>query len=119
MPLVNTLQRTVNFASQSIRLAPLAVTFGAFIEPAFTIGDWVRQFILGPPFAWRWNRATLTFTTTAGTQDYQQKNIPANAAFGWLEKATWNDGGTPATVREIEVALNLGEETVQNAPVSV
>jgi hypothetical protein len=112
----NTLQRTITVTQQFVRNAPLV--FAGINDPAFTIGDWVRQFILGPPFAWRWNRQTATFLTTAQqpTQDYQQL-LPQ---FGWLEKATVTDNTvSPAIVHELEVVLNLGEETQPNLPTRI
>lgn len=109
-----TLQRTTNVAQNFVRNAPL--TFAGTNDPAFTIADWVRQFILSPPFAWRWNRATATFVTIAGQQDYQQ---PLKQ-FGWLEKASVTDNTVnPATLHELEVVLNLGEEVVQNLPTRI
>jgi hypothetical protein len=122
----NTLQRTINVAQNFVRNAPL--TFSGTNDPALTIADWVRQFILGPPFAWRWNRQTATFTTTAPTtnsttgavtvyQDYEE----SIEQFGWLEKATVTDNTTVSApvVHELEVVLNLGEETLQNLPTRI
>jgi len=108
-----TLQRTVNLASIFTRLAPNTGVGGFTNEPALSNGDWVRQFILAPPFAWRWNRATTTFNTIVGTQDYQI----SLANFGWLEKATLKDPN--GNYHELQVMLNLGEESTQNLPVSI
>lgn len=104
----------MNVTQNFVRNAPL--TFPGTNDPALTIGDWVRQFILGPPFAWRWNRAVSTFTTVAGTQDY----TASLETFGWLEKATVTDstGSTPV-VHELEVVLNLSEESVNNLPTRI
>ncbi len=70
----HTLAEVFQYASQYIRLAPLTFTTtpsgGRTADPALSIGDWVRQTLLSPPFAWRWNRATTTITTAIGTQDY-------------------------------------------------
>src|SRR5208337_811166 len=112
IPSTNTLQRTTNFGQQCIRNAPLVGIGGFANEPAFSFGDWVRQFILGPPFSWRWNRAVTTFSTTAGTQSYP-KSLPT---FGWIEKATVSDG---TKVYELQVALNLGTDLTQNRPISI
>jgi hypothetical protein len=111
----NTLQRTINVAQNFVRNAPL--TFSGTNDPAFTIADWVRQFMLGPPFAWRWNRATYTFNTVVGTQDYEEE-LPQ---FGWLEKATVTDNTVVLTpiVHELEVVLNLSEESVNNLPTRI
>jgi hypothetical protein len=107
----NTIGRTINVAQNFVRNAPL--TFSGTNDPAFTIGDWVRQFMLSPPFAWRWNRATATFTTVAGQQDYEEPL----GQFGWLEKATVTDSTN--AVHELEVVLNLSEETQQNLPTRI
>ena len=52
-------------------------------EPALTSGNIIQQTMLQPPFKWRWNRASATFSTTPNTTDYTQ-NLPN---FGYLEKA--------------------------------
>jgi hypothetical protein len=106
------LQRTVNFGQQCLRNAPLVGIGGFANEPAFSIADWVRQFILGPPFSWRWNRVVTTFSTVQGTQSYTQ----ALPSFGWIEKATVSDG---TTTKELQVALNLASDSVQNRPISI
>lgn len=113
MAVTNTLQRSVNFASLNVGQAPLSSVGGFVNEPALTIGDYVRQFILGPPFAWRWNRATTTINAVAGTQDY-----PVSLSdFGWLEKSTVVDPNL--NTYELEVVLNLSEESVKNLPTRI
>src|SRR5208282_5833203 len=64
-----TLQQTVNYAQTCIRMAPLTGIGGNPTEPAFSMGNWVRQFILGS-FSWRWNRGSFSFPAVQGTQDY-------------------------------------------------
>lgn len=117
MAVTNTLQRILNVAQTYIRQAPLI--FPALSAPndlAFLAGDWVRQFMLAPPFAWRWNRTNSTFTTTAGNQDYSV-SLPT---FGWLEKASITDNTvSPAVVTELTVQMNLGEESIQNQPLFI
>lgn len=176
MPSTKTLQNVVDIASIFTRQIPLTNVGGISNQPAFGMGDWVRGFILGPPFAWRWNRSQTAFITTAGVQDYALTNWQASTAvalgliyidpngyqqqvttagntgnsapawsatpgnttadnagggtavwtnkgavglatplatFGWLEKASVNDG---SKVFELEVLLNLAEESVQNLP---
>jgi|SRR5581483_6366290 len=107
------LQRTLQMASVFVRQAPLTNVGGFALEPGFSIADWVRQFILAPPFAWRWNRAVATFQTAQAQQDYSV-SIPA-PGLGWIEKATVNDG----VVHELEVALNLSEESGQELPTKI
>jgi hypothetical protein len=62
-------------------------------EPAFSIADWVRQFILAAPFAWRWNRSFGAITTAPGVQDYTLANylIASND----FTNAAWIPGGSP------------------------
>ena len=107
MAATNTLQKTLNLASIFVGGAPLSAIIGVANEPALSIGDWVRQFILAPPFAWSWNRATTTITVTSPTQDY----VKVLTDFGWMEKATWDDSSNP--VRELEIVLNLPETREQ------
>jgi hypothetical protein len=110
----NTIGRCINVAQNFVRNAPL--TFSGTNDPAFTIGDWVRQFMLSPPFAWRWNRATYSFTTTAGVQDYQE----SLEQFGWLEKATVTDNTvSPSAVHELMVVLDVSEESTENLPTRI
>lgn len=172
----NTLQRALNFVQPFVLGNPLSGLLAIANEPALSIGDWVRQFILGPPFSWRWNRAQTAFIAKPGVQDYVVTFWQANTAyalytivvdingneqlvttagtsgasqpvwnpatnattadggtlvwtnqgavgvstplqnFGWLEKATWSDG---TNFQELQVALNLGEDSKQNPPVSI
>lgn len=113
----NTLQRIVNVAQIYIRQAPL--TFPALPAPndlVLLAGDWVRQFILSPPFAWRWNRSVYSFTTVPNQQDYSI----AVPKLGWIEKATITDSAvSPAVTYELEVQLNLAQETAPNQPVYI
>jgi hypothetical protein len=109
-----TLQRTINLTQQFVRNAPL--TFGSNNDPALLNADWVRQFLLAAPFAWRWNRSVTTFQTAAGTQDY---SVSA-ATFGWIEKATFTDltqSVNPA--RELEVKMILADEKQQGELVHI
>ena len=76
------LSQTVSLASKYIYNSPLLYTNDG--ELAFRAGDFVRQFILSPPFAWRWNRGFVApIQTVVGQSDYTV-SIPD---FGWLEKA--------------------------------
>ena len=67
-------------------------------ELAYSLGDEVRQFLLAPPFGWRWNRAELPpIVCQAGETDYTV-SVPD---FGWLERA-WiqypPSSGTPTQI---------------------
>lgn len=107
MAIVNTLQKAVNLSSIFVGGAPLSAIIGVANEPALSIGDWVRQFILSPPFAWSWNRATTTVTVALADQD----KTKAIADWGWLEKATYDNGTDP--IQELEIVLSIGETRVQ------
>lgn len=115
MPSTITLDRTQKAVRRFIRRAPL--TFTDTLDPALTIGDWVRNFILSPPFAWRWNRAFVTpQTLVAGTQDYVI-NLPN---FGWVEQAVLTDSiVSPVASYQLEVALNLSIESGNNLPTKI
>ena len=76
------LKRTVELASKYIYNSPLIYSNDG--ELAYRMGDYVRQFILAPPFAWRWNRGFYSFNTVVGQTDY---TLPISD-FGWLEKAS-------------------------------
>ncbi len=76
------LKTTIQIASRYLYNAPLLyVNSGAL---AYSLGDEVRQFLLSPPFVWRWNRAEITpITCLAGKSDYSV-NVPD---FGFIERA--------------------------------
>lgn len=108
------LSRTVTLASQMIRNAPL-VFAAQNNDPALSNADWVKQMILSPPFAWRWNRASSvpsspTFTTTIGTTDY---TVPLSD-FGWIEKAVAYDPSNGYQAFELVTDLVQGQETQAN-----
>jgi hypothetical protein len=104
------LSRTIALASARLRFMPLQITNN---DPAFSDADWVRQFILASPFAWNWNRFTVTFTCVVGQQDY----VESAATFGWIEKATYYDSTQSENpTKELTVRLTLGEETVEGEP---
>jgi|HubBroStandDraft_3_1064219.scaffolds.fasta_scaffold69096_3 hypothetical protein len=107
----------MNVATIYIRNAPM--TFPTYTSPndlALLAGDWVRQFMLSPPFAWRWNRTVTSFNTIAGQQDYPE----VLSTFGWIEKANLVDNTqAPAVAVELQTRLNLSLETQTSQPVSV
>jgi len=113
------LSRVVEMTRRFINRAPLVFT--GTNDPAFSIGDWVRGFILSPPLAWRWNRGTKQIALVPGQQDYVL-NIPN---FGWLEQAAITDQITtsstpsPMPTYQLIVRLDLDVETVQNQPTHI
>lgn len=107
------LQRSVTLASSFIRYAPLTMSAN---DPALSNADWVRQFILSPPFAWRWNRVEVpTITTVVGQSDYSV----SLASFGWIEKAVLFYPNNGNIAQELEVENNLAPETVPNLPLKI
>ena len=66
MPSTVTLQNTTSFASIYTRLNPLVNVGAVSNEPALTIGNIIRGMLLGPPFAWRWNRQQTAFKANIG-----------------------------------------------------
>jgi len=63
-----TLLQTIEWAKRFI--FQRRTNFGNFNEPAISSANIVMQTILGPPFAWQWNRAVTGFICTPGQQDY-------------------------------------------------
>lgn len=110
MPSTIQLSRTILVTQNYVRNAPLTL---ASNEPAFSNADWVRQFLLAPPFAWPWNRKTVSVDCVVGQQDYSV----ALSDYGWLEKGVVVDPDT--TAYEIEVKTVLGDETLPNQPTHV
>lgn len=104
-----TINRTMTYVQRFISQYPL--TFSGTNDPAFGIGDWVRNLILGAPFAWRWNRATASTTCVVGQNDYQIK-LPD---FGWLEQASVFDSVANASY-SLQVKLTATKEVVNNQP---
>lgn len=69
--------------------------------------------ILAPPFAWQWNRSSITFNTVIGQSDYSQ-SLPT---FGWLERATiYNSTLEPPTYElEIKTAISADGDNIRPA----
>jgi len=109
------LSRTIALAQQFVRNAPLTFTGPTDNDPAFSNADWVRQFILSPPFAWRWNRTETPITCTIGVTDYQV-SLPS---FGWIEKAIVTFGVNGEQTTELEIVTNLTVESNPNLPTRI
>jgi hypothetical protein len=114
MATINTIQGSLNFCAAFILNRPPMNVAGNYQEPALTLANLIMSTILGPPFAWQWNRATTTFDATeeAGT-DYQE-SIPT---FGWLERATVTD--SDGNVTEIAVVTSLATDGNQSLPFQI
>ena len=114
------LQRTINRTSQFLRLQPLLFQKNTANDPAFSNADWVKQLILSPPFAWRWNRTAATFTdptfvTIIGQTDYVV-NLPT---FGWIEKAVAYEPVNGYLTHELQVGLIFGADAQTNQPARI
>jgi hypothetical protein len=105
-----TLGRSINYAQQFVRNAPL--TFSGTNDPAFFNADWVRQFILSPPFSWRWNRGQIIIDLVQGQQDYTIK-IPT---FGWLEKGSLINAVAQPQSWQLTISTELTVESNQQVP---
>ena len=91
------------------------LSLGNSKEPLLTSANIIKQTILGPPFAWRWNRQIVPFTATIGQQDYSQ-----SVNCGWIEVASAQDiSVTPAKWYEMENHQVLGLDTAQARPTKI
>lgn len=100
-----TLQNTINWALPFLNYAP--VTIGTNNEPAITSANTILQTILAPPFSWKWNRKTITFSLTPGTQDYSQ----AISNYGFFEIGSIALTGAQTFPLEHHEVLSAGVET--------
>jgi hypothetical protein len=107
------LTNTTAWAQAFCRLQPLTGVGGIAGEPSVTNANGVKQFILGPPFAWRWNRKTNSaITTIVGQQDYTIV-VPD---FGWLEGGSISDG---TRMYGLQPRLMLEDSVDQGRPLLV
>jgi hypothetical protein len=95
------LQNTVNWEKSFIEQQPVLVNG---MEPVLSSANLILQTILGPPFAWPWNRAALSFATVA--QDFSAVGL---TDFGFLEGGTAQAPGGASW--EISVKNVLQRET--------
>ena len=86
--MANTLQDTANYITPFSRY--MQPNIGTNNMPMIGIANIVRNIMLSAPFIWRFNRniVNLTGPVVQGVQDYTQ----SFSDFGFLEKATANDG---------------------------
>lgn len=106
------LQRSVTLASAFVRYAPLTMSAN---DPALSNADWVRQFILSAPFAWRWNRKVISFTTVVGQTDYEEEL----SQFGWIENAVGYFPENGNSTFELGVENSLMVESLTNQPTKI
>jgi hypothetical protein len=109
-----TIQNAINFVSALIKQQRLNVNN---MEPGLTMGNIILQRILGPPFAWRFNRANFSIPiSTAGGTDYvvslpllgrietqwlSSSSNPAMALGGAISLAKTSDQGRPTLVAPV------------------
>jgi hypothetical protein len=94
--MANTLQDTANYITPFARY--MQPNIGTNNMPLIGIANIVRNVMLSAPFIWRFNRNNVNLTgtgnppsgVTQGVQDYTQNFTD----FGFIEKATANDGKT-------------------------
>jgi len=113
MSSTNTLLRSIGYAQQFIRNSPL--TFSGNSDPALFNADWVKQFILSPPFAWRWNRGAVQIDLVQGTQDYVV-NVPT---FGWMERVSMVNSAIQPQSWALTISNELTVETNQQVPTHI
>lgn len=97
----NQLAASITWAQQFNFNRNLAI--GSNNEPALSSANIIKQTILGPPFAWPWNRNVTTFTCTNTTQDYAE----TVADFGWIEHASIQDINTSNKWQDLENQIRL------------
>jgi hypothetical protein len=108
MPSTLNLQATLNWCAPILGFIPL--TCGG-LEPALSNANMIKQTILGPPFSWRFNRASAAVVCTANLQD----KAAAISDFGFIEKA-WLDTAVAGDIKELEVKNGLGATTESSRP---
>lgn len=99
------LSDTVNFCKPFVNWAN--ITIGTNNEPFISSANLTLQTIVGPPFAWAWNRTKTNFLTTQGTQDY----ATSLSAFGYLEAASIQLG---AVITSVTVSGGIATFTAIN-----
>jgi hypothetical protein len=108
----NSLQDTINYVTPFCRYQ--AANVGVSNMPMIGIGNIVRNIILAAPFTWRFNRSNVNLTgpVVQGTQDYAQNIVD----FGFMEKATVNDGTKTFQIDDVKNNEGLAASTTQARP---
>jgi hypothetical protein len=112
-----TLTQTIAWASPFISYLNPAV--GTNNEPAITNANNILQLFLSPDVGpWSWNRASITFATIIGQQDYVVSILSASVpTFGWLETATLKPAaGTTFQIKDIKNTEPLAESSDNQRP---
>lgn len=100
-----------------------AANIGTNGMPIIGIANIVQNLILAAPFTWRFNRNVVNLVGNAapplgiqqGVQDYVQ-SVPD---FGFIEKATANDGNTSWELKDVKNNEALASSVTQARPMSI
>ena len=109
-----TLQNSINFAKTYQQYSPLTAGLGQ--EPAVSIGSMIKNSMLNPPMTWFFNRAEFTFTTVAGTQDYNEQI----SDLSFVEKVSiTDDQGEINEMKDVYNNSALSPSAFQQRPTAV
>jgi len=113
MSVTRNIQSSALFSLPYLNYQPVDVSND---EPALSAANITKQTILGPPFRWAFNRASihlaLDTNATAWGQDYL---IPSVKDYGFLEQIWLTDPET-GDKKEIEVRKSLAEDSTMKRP---
>jgi len=113
MSVTRNIQSSALFSLPYLNYQPVDISNA---EPALTAANITKQTILGPPFRWNFNRASihLALDTAAITwgQDYP---LPTVTDYGFLEQIWLTDPAT-GDKKEIEVRKALAEDNTVKRP---
>jgi hypothetical protein len=106
------LQSTLGWCGPFINYQPLTIGGN---EPALSIANIILQTILGPPFCWRFNRSTVSFTASQFMTQWLQDYEVAAPDFGFIEKA-WIQDPSSLDIKELSVKTSLSASTEKGRP---
>ena len=119
--MANLLSDTINYIVPFCRYQ--AANIGTSNMPIIGIANIVRNVILAAPFTWRFNRNNVNLvgnaTPPTGIQKGVQDYVQTIADFGFLEKATANDGTTSWELKDMKNNEALASSTTQARPMSI
>lgn len=104
MPVTNTLQSVVNFASSHVELMPLAGVGGFNNEPALSLCNDTTAEILSFPNAWKFNRASLPMFVPA--MNRQDSKFAGAVAF--TQSSSGNLGGAGIALKSASGITSTG-----------
>ena len=109
---MNLLSDTIAYVTPFCRYQ--AANIGTSNMPIIGIANIVRNIVLAAPFTWRFNRnnVNLTGPVIQGTQDYTQ----LISDFGFLEKATANDGTKTFEFKDVKNNEALASSVTTGRP---